>query len=81
MNLMFPAYHFRKKHEKRGPDGGTNRVPISFRPLDSLKNVIRMIPNVYPSFGPKMVDRSEAAKKTTQLTCLWHSPFSHDDDG
>ena len=57
MNLGFPVYHLGQKREKRGPEGGTNRYPISFPPEICLKNVIRMVPGAYRSFGPKMVDK------------------------
>ena len=54
----FSSVSFRsKKREKRGPEGGTNRYPISFPPEICLKNVIMMVPGAYRSFGPKMVDK------------------------
>ena len=53
----FSSVSFRSKNVKKGPEGGTNRYPISFPPEICLKNVIRMVPGAYWSFGPKMVDK------------------------
>ena len=52
MNLEFPSYLENQKLWKKDPEGGKNRYPIVFLPVDGLENAFGVISSFYQIIVP-----------------------------